>query len=60
MDCARPRAKSNLVIKMNNKRKTKIYYGKAIYGKAEIRSTLNVLNNKSLSLMFCLYLFITF
>ena len=36
---------------MNNKRKTKIYYGKAIYGKAEIRSALNVLNNKSLSLM---------
>tara|TARA_Y100000590_G_scaffold369342_1_gene430532 strand:- start:1178 stop:2395 length:1218 start_codon:yes stop_codon:yes gene_type:complete len=36
---------------MNNKRKTKIYYGKAIYGKSEIRSAINVLNNKSLSLM---------
>ena len=36
---------------MNNKRKTKIYYGKAVYGNAEIRSVINVLNNKSLSLM---------
>ena len=33
------------------KKKIKVYYGQAVYGKAEINAAINVLKNKNLSLM---------
>ena len=33
------------------KKKIKVYYGQAIYGKAEVNAAINVLKNKNLSLM---------